>query len=154
MKVYIMRGPPGAGKSKWIEENRPGSPGRSGDSWVVCSADHFHMVGGEYRYDPKNAGEAHDACLRKFADIVVNNHVDHDVLVVDNTNTTAIELAPYVRLCEAFGVEYEIVFIRCTPGLAFSRNVHAVPEATIWNMFQNLLSERLPARWKIKFLEA
>ena len=74
-------------------------------------------------------------------------------IVVDNTNTTAVELAPYVRLCEAFGVKYEIVFIRVPFGRACKRNVHAVPEATIWNMFQNLLSERLPAWWKIKFLE-
>lgn len=143
MKVYIMRGLPGSGKSSWVKNFCPTD--------TVCSADHFHTVNGEYRYDPKNAGAAHGACLRQFVRAL---DVGTDVLVVDNTNTTAVELAPYVRLCEAFGIEYEIVNIACDFATACERNIHAVPPATIWNMHQNLMTERIPPYWKQTFVEA
>lgn len=141
MKVYIMRGLPGSGKSSWVA-----TQSKTPECWVVCSADHFHMVGDEYRFDPKNAGAAHSRCLYKFVEALSRNEVD--VLVVDNTNTTAVELAPYVRLCEAFGVEYEIVWVIASPLTAYRRNVHGVPYDVIHRMWGNLMTERLPAGWR------
>jgi len=157
MKVYIMRGLPGAGKSRWTRQRVL----EDGSSVCVVSADSYHyvsqppradgtLVPPKYEFRPENASRAHSGCLREFVEAIQQSW---GVVIVDNTNTTAVELAPYVRLCEAFGIEYEIVFLRVPFGLACKRNVHVVPEATIWSMFQNLLSERLPAWWKVKFVE-
>lgn len=146
MRVYIMRGLPGSGKSTWAKDNLPHA--------VVCSADHFHTGSdGVYRFDPANAGNAHGECLKKFAILletfrITGNGPD---VVVDNTNTTAAELAPYVALSAAYGVEYEIVFIPCDFATACYRNTHRVPRATIWHMMQNLNTERLPVWWKQSF---
>jgi len=139
MKVYIMRGLPGAGKSSWVKTNL--------ENAVVCSADAFHVQNdGVYRFDPAKVGLAHGECLQKFVRNLAPIGIV-DILVVDNTNTTAVEMAPYVRLCEAFGVEYEIVWVMASPETAFRRGVHDVPFETVQRMYQNLMTERLPAGW-------
>ena len=142
MKVWIMRGLPGSGKSSWADTLT---------GVAVCSADHHHMVNGKYVFVQANASEAHRKCFRDFLDRMTNR--ENQDVVVDNTNTTAVELAGYVRVCEAFQVEYEIVFMQCDFQTACIRNVHNVPAGVIWQMHQNLLSERLPAWWKQRFVQ-
>ena len=139
-----MRGLPGSGKSTWIRENL------NYGILCVCSADDFHMVDSVYRYDPKNIGAAHGACLRKFTEVLIyGKKVDN--LVVDNTNATAIEIAPYARLCEAFGIEFEIIHLNCSFETAYIRNTHQVPPQTILAMLGNLTTEKLPWKFTVKF---
>lgn len=144
MKVYIMRGLPGSGKSTWIkrylEQRREGVA-----QAICCSADHYHMVDGKYCYDPKNAGLAHNKCLNDYLQQIGVNTKD---IVIDNTNTTLVELAPYVRIAEALGVEYEIIYLHCYPGTAIRRNTHNVPANTILAMYRNLVNEIVPSYWK------
>lgn len=147
MKVLIMRGLPGSGKSTWVRNYWNSMD--PGTYPLVCSADDYHMVDDEYRYDPKKAGAAHTECLRKFLNGLQGER--YDSIIVDNTNTTAAEIAPYYRLAEMFGVETKIVRVCCDLQLAMSRQTHAVPESTIFTMWQNLNSERLPAYWKEEF---
>lgn len=70
---------------------------------VVCSADDYHVCpDGTYAFNPKNAGAAHGLCLRKFISALLSGN-DVDV-VVDNTNTSTYELAPYMAMAAAYGV--------------------------------------------------
>ncbi len=144
MKVYIMRGLPGSGKSLWIAKNLTNR--------VICSADHYHETNGGYEFRRENVGKAHNACLEKFTLHLIDPGEGLENVVVDNTNTTAVEIAPYYRLAEALNHEVEIIHLRCHPETSFQRNIHNVPMETIWRMWQNLLTERLPPNWKESIL--
>ena len=145
MRVVIMRGLPGSGKSTYAR-------GLSG-SKEIFSADDWHTHDGGYKYDPLKAAYAHTQCLACYMTCLRVEKAT-EVVVVDNTNTTAVELAPYVRIAEAFGVEYEIVYMYCDFLKACARNTHNVPETTIHMMQSNLLTERLPAYWKQRIVVA
>lgn len=146
MKVFIMRGLPGSGKSTWIKNNFPFE-----GKVEVFSADDFHMFDGVYKYDPKRAGYAHDQCLLAYLTCIRVEKVTPFV-VVDNTNTTLMELAPYVRLAEIFGIDYEIIYIPCDPITAIMRNIHSVPENTILQMHKNLQTEIVPTYWNQRII--
>lgn len=133
--IYIMRGLPGSGKTTWWRNNAPNA--------IVCSADDYHIVDGVYKYDPKKAGEAHNMCLLKY----INSLMCDNDIVVDNTNTSLVELAPYVRIAEASSMEYTIVYIDCSLKEAIRRGTHNVPSNTILTMQRNLLTEIVPSYW-------
>lgn len=142
MKIVLMRGLPGSGKSTWVKNlTQAGTL-----SFLICSADDYHLIDGRYCYDPKNAGKAHGACLRRYAN-TITSPVHPDLLIVDNTNTTLMELAPYVRLAEAYEVPYEIVYLACPLETAIRHNTHQVPLNTLLKMQANLLTEIVPAHW-------
>lgn len=143
MKVYILRGLPGSGKSTWIEN----ALDDSGVQPYVCSADHFHTgEDGVYRFDPKNIKKAHEECLRKFM-LNLYGSDKPDFLIVDNTNCSAWEISPYYRLTELYGHEVKILTFWCSPELSMKRNTHNVPATTILSMYQRLLTEVLPPHW-------
>lgn len=140
MKVYIMRGLPGAGKSTFIKTLT--------GKIDICSADDFHMKNGVYSFDPKNIAAAHNQCLTDFLTGLEIYENQFDYTVIDNTNTSAWEIAPYYRLAEIFKQEVKIIRIHCDFETASARNIHGVPLEIIWRMNQNILTERLPAHWK------
>jgi predicted kinase len=135
--IYIMRGLPGSGKSSWASEIAGAQ---------IFSADSYHMVNGVYRYDPKIAGQAHNECFKSFLLAAMSNR--KNAFIVDNTNTSLVELSPYVRVCEAFERDYTIVYVMCSVASAIARNIHGVPPNTILTMNRNLLTEVVPAHWK------
>lgn len=143
-KAYIMSGIPGSGKSTYIRENLPQA--------VVCSADYFHIVGGEYRFDPSRARDAHAWCLRRFVEACQDAR---NPVVCDNTNTTVAALAPYVAVAQAYGYETEILVFDCSELDSIKRNVHNVPAATIKKMraeHQFLIHGQpgIPPWWKVR----
>jgi hypothetical protein len=153
MRVVIMRSIPGGGKShlihKW-EEKYWQFP----QQWVVCSADHYHIINGVYTYKPENAAMAHANCLKRYAEAVTGHGYPEGVqyLFVDNTNSTDLEIAPYYRLAEAYGRPVSIMQIYCPFDVAVGREVHDVPISTIWRMHQNILTEKLPPSWKLDII--
>jgi predicted kinase len=141
MKVTLMRGTSGSGKSTYVRKNYPISNGA-----IVCSADHFFQTADGYVFDASKLAEAHQACLRKYM-TTIHNYLagycdDVSNVIVDNTNLQLWELAPYLSIAQAYGLEVEI--IRCVAPItvAADRNVHGVPLKTIEGMgrrFENLL---------------
>jgi predicted kinase len=138
MRVVIMRGIPGAGKSTWVRDNMPGA--------LIASADHYYTgPDGVYRFDPNKIRDAHNYCLREFlTHLMLGGPQD---LVVDNTNVKVFEVAPYYRLAEAFGREVEVVWVDCTADVAAARTVHGVPLETVLRMAWSF--EPLPPWWKV-----
>jgi NEDD4-binding protein 2 len=115
VKVIITRGPPGSGKSSWIENTYPGE--------LVCSADHgFIGPDGVYRHDMSRLKEVHDQCLRKFTELVITGKVP--LVIVDNTHIQRWEMTPYVALSRAYGYEVEFHTFMVDPRDALARNRH------------------------------
>jgi hypothetical protein len=156
MNIKIMRGPSGAGKSTYIHNHW--------DEWgkkvKVVSADRFFInIDGDYVFDPKNLGTAHAWCLRNFANALSEwvdysqdaEYPDDTVLVVDNTNLSAVEVAPYYQLAVAYGIPVEIIDIYYDPDTYPNRNTHGVPVAKVKQMFDrgNRELRNFPPYWKI-----
>lgn len=142
MKVIIMRGIPGAGKSSWIRS--------ISDDATIVSADYFHVgKDGVYRFDPRNASAAHDQCLKRFLELVQGD----STVIVDNTNIRGWEIAPYYRVAEVSGADVSIVRIECDPYIAARRNAHGVPLKNVLDMWAALRAESLPPWWKETVVE-
>lgn len=145
MKVEIYRGLPGAGKTTNYERTVKKSP--EGFRSRKFSADDYHYTPeGKYEFKRENLSKAHGRC---FYDCMVyfEHPGDLDLLVVDNTNVHAWEVAPYALACQAYGHAFEVVTFIAPWEECTRRNVHGVPAEKVFAMHQALLSERLPAHW-------
>lgn len=145
MNIYIMRGLPGSGKSKWIKDTL------STDETLICSADHYRInEQGIYVYDPKKDSENHMKCFQKFLENMETNHVRN--IVVDNTNLRLTEFIHYYRVAEAYRHSVEMIRIHCDPIVAFQRNQHGVAIEKIFAMNQILMAEVIPPYIKEKII--
>lgn len=157
-QVKIMRGCSGSGKSTYQKKHFPKA--------YVCSADDYWLdENGNYKFDVSKHGESHAWCLRKFIDMIVAiNHDEVDfefdpdeehLIVVDNTNTTVAELAPYAAIGTAYGWDVEIVTIDVDTDTAHPRNVHNVPQKTVHGQRRNLVANTsmIPKWWKHKIVK-
>ena len=144
MLVKILCGVSGSGKSTYVNN-------LSGKVEVV-SADHFfHNEEGEYKFNNYLLNKAHNFCLRKFVASVVGYSRDK-TLIVDNTNTTVAEIAPYAALALAYGHDLEVVVFNVSREnltKVASRNIHGVPEQAVEGQFNRLeeLKKQLPIWW-------
>lgn len=145
--VIILRGVPGAGKTWWHKTKFPG-PGN-----VVCSAnDYFTDPDGGYTFKPELLHTAHNHCLRKYVRALHSPGM-LERAIVDNTNISAIEMAPYIALAEAYDVPYEIVRVypmNMTVEQLAERCIHDVPKAKIQRMLGDLQTNRLPRFWRLE----
>lgn len=151
-KVIIMRGLPGCGKSYWAHrfciENKT--------SVAIVSADMYHyvpqppnpdgtLVPDKYEFKPENARSAHNKC---YLDFLTALSEGWSVIIVDNTNTTAWEIAPYYRYAEVMGLDVEIVYLVASIEKCMARGIHGVPAVTYERMQNKLANETLPPWWK------
>ena len=134
MKVILMRGLPGSGKSTWIEENAPGA--------VVCSADHYFQTPKGYVFDATKLAHAHHDCMIKF---MVS--MGAPLIVVDNCNLTTKNLAPYVDLALAHDYDVEIHTMTTPAEVAMARQLHGVPAEHYKKLVQQF-NNPLPAEWQ------
>ena len=134
--VIIMRGISGAGKTTWHRTNFPNA--------LVCSADHYQVNDvGKYEFKPERASDAHLSC---FAEYYWGLHTRKPIIVVDNTNTQAWEISPYLSLAALYGDSVRIIRIECPIEVAIQRTTHGTPEGTIRRMYNNL-QQPLPRHW-------
>lgn len=138
MKVIVMRGIPGSGKSTYCKNNYPGAA-------VYSADDYFVNDEGVYVFDPKKLPQAHGKCLKDFV-FHLERPLSADA-VIDNTNTTAVEVAPYAALALAYGCELEIVTIQCDPVRAWERNTHGVSVEGVKAMHKRLTEAQLMPWW-------
>lgn len=146
MKVIVMRGIPGAGKSTWAGENYPEA--------IICSADSYFMTYDGYKFDRNKLSEAHKSCMYNFLMIVQNKNLQDCTVIVDNTNVKTWEFMGYIQVAQALGHEVEVVYLETPPEEAHKRNVHGVPEETVFRMYQQF--DRTPKHLKetvIEYLE-
>lgn len=138
MKVTVLRGISGAGKSTWVSRH-------AADAAVV-SADHYFIVDGEYRFDASKLQEHHGKCFRAFMDAIQSGTVS---IVVDNTNIEAWEYSPYVIAAEAFGYEVELLTLDCTVEASLSRKT-LVNQKSLERMHAALVRETdtMPKRFQ------
>jgi len=139
LRVIILRGFSGAGKSHYIKTHFANA--------VICSADHYFInEAGEYEF--KDPDLAHGKCFRKFIEVIqgnFNGDRNDAVVVVDNTNVRMSELAPYHQAAKAYGYQAEIIRIDCDPEIAAARNKHGVPLEKIQEWAAKF--EKLPPYW-------
>ena len=157
MKVILMRGIPGSGKSTLISKHfetyrvlkvetehslkdcQDAILG-CGRALVIC-ADDFVGEGFSTRIP-----EGHKACMRAFV-ALMQAHIETTV-IVDNTNTTAAELSSYVAVFNAFAREgidtIEIWQADASLPTCMERQVHGVPAKVMLAMRARLTTEVLP----------
>lgn len=118
MKVVILRGLPGSGKSTWASK-QPGA--------VICSADdYFIMPDGQYLFNRGLIGKAHEDCHRKFTLAIGQRR---PLIIVDNTNVTTREYRRYALAAGSLGYDIEIRVFTGEFG-----NIHDVHAETIKRM--------------------
>lgn len=145
--LYILVGVSGAGKS--TEAKRISrTHGIIRESVTICSADDFFTRTGSYLFDPKQLGEAHASCMRDATEACVRGD---DCVIIDNTNLTNVERAPYYLLGVAFGYTIHMVWVdsgHLSPEQLSARNVHGVPAAAIARMRDRM--EEAPPYWTVR----
>jgi predicted kinase len=114
MKVVILQGIPGIGKSTYT---------RKFETALVCSADDYMFEDGVYVWRADKLGYCHAQCFSKF-----KNGLDNkiELIFVDNTNTRAREIKPYIKLAKDNNYEVEILWLRGDPEIFGPRNTHGV----------------------------
>jgi len=127
--VHILRGPSGCGKSTIAGDilSKIGAH-RS----VICSADDFFMVGGEYEFNPRKLPEAHSFCMSRFLNAIERGV---ECIIVDNTNIRPWKYENYAQIAELSGydVNIESVIVETVDEMraCARRNSHDVPLESI-----------------------
>ncbi|CAL8068792.1 unnamed protein product [Calicophoron daubneyi] len=134
--MFILRGPPGSGKSYICECIRTRFP-----TAKVCSADEFWYLesgGVEYQFDISRVSEAHEWCQnRAFNEAQAGS----SPLVIDNTNIRSWETRYYTDLARKFN--YTVIMVvpqtpwRFDTETLAMRNVHFVGIEAIESKIRN-----------------
>ncbi len=146
-RAYILRGISGSGKTTHarvitaLEHERAG---RIVDVKQFSADDFFVGRDGQYRFDPRRLGDAHAQCMRKFEAAVLEGT---EVVICDNTNTTAEEFGAYARLADIHGYDVRVVTVYRDPVVCSEQQRHAVPPQVVFDQYRRLLAADIPRRW-------
>lgn len=150
VKVIIMRGVSGSGKSTYARKMYPGALMFSSDDYWTCINPNKTY---QENFDVTKLGEAHTWNMRRFIDYMLHleklwNH--SGTVIIDNTNTTLAEIAPYYAVAQAFGADVQVVTLDVLQSVAFKRNTHGVPEKAHMAQHLRLLATNVdfPPYWK------
>lgn len=154
--VIIMRGISGSGKSTFAKELSY----KFKSAWLythTVSADDYFSKSGKYEFDPSKLGSAHNECLSDYLDELLklklgNNRnkegkdsFPHQLIIVDNTNLCAAEIAPYYALAQMVleQVHHKVVICNIMPNVneCADRSIHNVPIKQLMEMQVKQLCE-------------
>ncbi|MAP23681.1 MAG: hypothetical protein CL582_22355 [Alteromonadaceae bacterium] len=121
LRLYILRGLPGSGKSGLAEEIIT-------DHGKMFSADDYFEKSGEYVYNPAALPEAHAECRENVRRAMESKHRK---IVVHNTFSKRWEAEPYFALAKKFG--YSVAVVECQSDFG---SIHDVPDDKILNMIE------------------
>ncbi len=143
-RVVILQGVSGSGKSTWTRAQT--------ERHTVFSVDEiFFQPDGSYVWDEARLSEGHRLCLRRFAEHLSAHErgliPGPETVIVDNTNTRALFMAPYVALARAFDLPVEIISFRAPADVCFARNGGRAPLAVVQEMTQNIANFQMPKYW-------
>jgi predicted kinase len=126
-KLYIVRGLPGSGKSTFALD-------LVGSDFLVCEADKYFMVDGEYKFDGSKLKEAHESC-RNLVETYMKDSLMNDQfyreIAVSNTFTQAWEMQPYLDLAKQYGYMVFTIIVENRHG---GVNQHGVPDEALTRM--------------------
>lgn len=132
--MLILRGLPGSGKS-FTARTILESVTQRGMTCNIRSTDSFFIKNGIYTFVPLRLREYHitnQIKVRDDCDYGVN------IIIVDNTNTTWKEMAPYIQYAKDYS--YEVYVQEPNTDWAFdvdkcaANNTHGVPKESIQKM--------------------
>lgn len=95
------------------------------DSPVICTADDYFMVNGEYKFDAAKLSEAHSQCRFKFGQALLD---EKELVILANTSTTTKEIQPYLDMAAVNGYTVFSVVMENRHG---GEDSHGVPESTL-----------------------
>lgn len=146
--VHVMIGAPGSGKTTLAKT-------LVGGDWNTVSTDEFFVdkKTGEYMFDATKLSEAHAWCLRRFVrraqglvsqpaaptERVVPYTPRRDDIVVDNTNSSIAEIAPYYALANAYGYNVVFHFFVGDVDVYLRRQTHGVPVGVVFGIHRRVL---------------
>lgn len=151
-EVIIVSGIPGAGKSSWIRKNT--NPFLT----EVFSADNYFIDKfGVYCFDSSKLSSAHSLCLRTYTERLIHlaeapSGACSLTMVVDNTNTSSWEIAPYYSLAVAYGAPVKILLFQADPTKAHRRNIHGVEKDKVEKMAERVSNLKLPSFWNTQII--
>jgi len=143
MKVYLVTGCYGSGKTQWIDENLHNAS--------VFSTDNLLDAGSIFADSSKIAKTNAELLCRYNARVADEWFNRNETVVVDAPLCSAIELAPYVALAQAYEHELNVICMRCAPDVAFARTRRVCPIETIEFQVAKLveLIDRYPPWWPL-----
>ena len=136
MNVFVVRGCSGSGKSRLTAALQGLHQSPFLLAWwkdrasrtATVSADYFYETRNGCAFDATLLPTAHAGCLRSFDDQLRSGEAD---LVVDNTNTTIAEVAPYIALGLAREATMHVITLIGDPVACWRRSRHGVDLAIV-----------------------
>ena len=120
MRLILIRGVPGSGKSTFATKVFPGV--------FHIENDMFHIKDCEYRFDFNKQKNAISWCI-DMCETALRNGMD---VVVSNTFTKRIYVMAYVKLAAKYGADVSVYRMAGS-----FKNSHSVPAAVFENMKKN-----------------
>ncbi|XP_032190018.1 NEDD4-binding protein 2 isoform X1 [Mustela erminea] len=131
--LVLLRGLPGSGKSflaRTLQEDNP--------SGVILSTDDYFYINGQYQFDVKYLGEAHEWNQNRAKEAFEKKV---SPVIIDNTNLQAWEMKPYVSLSQKH--KYKVLFRepdtwwKFKPKELARRNIHGISKEKISRMLEH-----------------
>ncbi|KAM9678987.1 NEDD4-binding protein 2 isoform 2-T3 [Trichechus inunguis] len=131
--LVLLRGLPGSGKSflaRTLQDDNPGG--------VILSTDDYFYINGQYQFDVKYLGEAHEWNQHRAKEAFEKKV---SPIIIDNRNLQAWEMRPYVALSQKH--KYKVLFRepdtwwKFKPRELARRNIHGISKEKITRMLEH-----------------